>query len=310
MNKSLNRFSKHRQFAGRQHGNAGLVIVVLLLGMLLGALLGAVGAGLLGGLAFRGGAPDERIHDVFSLQTDVQRLLAYGQQAPDGNAEAVDEFTFLHSSIASRISTLRSGGLSGTRKALSVEGENALSQVERSWGRVESDARGMLELLPQTLAAQESLADFYAQIPMLQARTDALIQSILESRADPRQIYLLSRQMLLVERISRSMSELTRGGLSGITAADRLLRDSMVLGRVFEAFRDGNADLNVPALTDAGQREQLLEILEIQGELHQHVERQQAASYDHSQVNEMRLALPLSIQPLLDDLAALRNALL
>jgi twitching motility protein PilJ len=64
-------------------------------------------------------------------------------------------------------------------------------------------------------------------------------------------LYILMRQHLLLERILRSARAVLQAGVEGVTAQDRLHRDTAVYVRTLDALIDGNADLGVQALADA-----------------------------------------------------------
>ncbi len=109
----------------------------------------------------------------------------------------------------------------------------------------------------QVCFTEAAVAPLVAQMPVLALTTEQLIRHAIDGGAAPKDVYLLSRQMMLSERIHRRLVEPT-------TDCERALgsvqRDYAILARVYTAYDAGDAELGVAKLTADPARAALGEV--------------------------------------------------
>jgi hypothetical protein len=97
----------------------------------------------------------------------------------------------------------------------------------------------------------------------LAMRSDALVHVQLAKDGAPREIYLLTRQVALIERIQRrSLARMPFASLCQVSL-DGLMRDFEVVKTVSNAFVKGNQALEVKAITTAEAQPYLKEIVRL-----------------------------------------------
>lgn len=90
----------------------------------------------------------------------------------------------------------------------------------------------------------------------LSARAEELVRLGISEGVSSQSVYLLTRQMMLVERIHRLLVDRDHCG----SQADSLERDVAIVKRVFVAFTDGDAELQVEAMKSEQSQALLAEI--------------------------------------------------
>jgi len=98
------------------------------------------------------------------------------------------------------------------------------------------------------------------QIPTLLALSDEVVASMAQQGAKPDQVYIATRQLMLMQRISSNVSRVLDGGEGAVTAADRFGRDAALFGRVIQDMLRGNSRLRISKITAPGARAKLLEV--------------------------------------------------
>lgn len=98
---------------------------------------------------------------------------------------------------------------------------------------------------------------------MLSASAEELTRLAISEHVPSEQVYVLGRQMVLIERLHRRLLE-----RSDCASGDEALeRDFSIMKRVFAAFADGDADLRVEPLKAEAAQALLDEIERKTGEL-------------------------------------------
>ncbi len=98
------------------------------------------------------------------------------------------------------------------------------------------------------------------QIPTLLALSDEVVASMVQQGAKPDQIYIATRQLMLMQRISSNVSRVLDGGEGAVTAADRFGRDAALFGRVVQDMLNGNPRMRIDKITAVDARAKLEEV--------------------------------------------------
>ncbi len=101
------------------------------------------------------------------------------------------------------------------------------------------------------------------QIPTLLALTDEVVTALAEQNAPADQIYIATRQLMLIQRIASNVAKVLEGGEAAVTAADRFGRDAALYGRVLDGMLRGSRTLRINRVTEPGARAKLKEVLEL-----------------------------------------------
>jgi twitching motility protein PilJ len=127
-------------------------------------------------------------------------------------------------------------------------------RVERIAGQIDAwvqDCVRIADLREVVLLGHEVRASLEASMPQQMVLLEEVARRMRKQGASADRLYILMRQHVLLERILRSARAVLQAGVEGVTAQDRLHRDTAVYVRTLDALIDGNADLGVQALADA-----------------------------------------------------------
>ena len=98
------------------------------------------------------------------------------------------------------------------------------------------------------------------QIPTMLALSDEVVASMAQQGAKADQVYIATRQLMLMQRISSNVSRVLDGGDGAVTAADRFGRDAALFGRVVEDMLHGNSRMRIKKITAVDTRAKLEEV--------------------------------------------------
>ncbi|MEM1410914.1 MAG: methyl-accepting chemotaxis protein [Pseudomonadota bacterium] len=193
-------------------------------------------------------AADERIwlRLASDVQVNSQRLSKSAVEAALGNLGAFNQLEATHRGVNAAMSGLRSGDPSGGLPPAPAEVAAQMSAVNATWSAMSMNAQTIISSEALVNELSESGATFLASINNLQATTNRVLTSLVESGAPNQQVFAAGRMMTLSERMHRGVQEiLSNGGTGGETA--QALRDYAQQFESWEAaLRSGNASMGLP----------------------------------------------------------------
>lgn len=195
------------------------------------------------------------------LQADALGLAIAAGDAARGNLDGIDELKSLREQIAARIARLAEGDAALAIPAPGDSQKAALEGVTREWDGLKGDLQRIVSVQDALLDAVDSAQELAAGAALLQARLDELARQRAEAGSPAAEQYSLMRGVLASERMQRSTGIILSGGAAGVSAADRLARDALLLERTVDALRDGDAALGVQRLGGGPERSALDEVL-------------------------------------------------
>lgn len=145
--------------------------------------------------------------------------------------------------------------------------EAELDKLQKIWGAYRSDIDAILERQEVVTSLRDHIQNINEQIPNLLALSDEVVTTMTEKSAEPYQVYIASRQLMLSQRIANNVTRMLEGGEGAVTAADRFGRDAALFGRVVEGMLRGNRNLRIQALRDPESRAKLEEVSSLFNEL-------------------------------------------
>lgn len=110
-------------------------------------------------------------------------------------------------------------------------------------------------------------------IPELVSVSEQVATDMVAAGADAQQTYMVTRQLLLAQRLASSVNDILAGGSGAATAADRLGRDVTEFGRVLRGLASGDAALGVQAVTALSTAARVSELQRIFADIEREVAR-------------------------------------
>lgn len=234
------------------------------------------------------------------IQVRAQQLAKAAGEAAIGNFESFDELGETRQIIDRSINQLRHGN-PGTQLPPSPDKVNTpLNNLESIWARVDENAGTMLERSGLVIELSESAQAFSGNIPTLQARSDNVVRSMIETGAPSVQVYVASRQLALADRMLRRVRTILDGGEGAIRAADQFSTDASLFNRVLEGLMNGDEELGLRAVRNSSVLDALVDVVPVFEEINRDVETILTASTELFEVREASDTIILSTEELTD----------
>jgi twitching motility protein PilJ len=148
-----------------------------------------------------------------------------------------------------------------------------LASVESLWREFGKNAGTVLQAEGTIRMLSEFVAAINDTMPNLLALSDEVVSIMIESGASSSAVYVASRQLMLVPRISVNANKVLQGGPGAAAAAERFGRDAALFGRVLDAMIKGNRKMNISRVRDPDARDKLNEVNESFSTVHELVGR-------------------------------------
>jgi len=149
----------------------------------------------------------------------------------------------------------------------------SLSEVTSLWNEFGVNADTILQAEGTIRMLSEFVGAVNETMPTLLAVSDEVVSIMIESGANASQVYVASRQLMLIPRISVNANKVLQGGQGAASAADRFGRDAALFGRVLNAMIKGNRKMNIRRVRDPDARDKLSEVNELFETVHDLVGR-------------------------------------
>jgi twitching motility protein PilJ len=218
----------------------------------------------------KNGEDREAIALTTQVQVLSQQTAKYALEASDGNRDSFRELSATRNTIDSAVQRLVAGddktGMPAYAQQAGGTGR-AIAALANAWHQLDADIGKILSNKELVLASGERADLFGKQMPLLNARTDEVLNIVQQKNASVEQTFTLARWMLMSDRMIRRVQEILQGGDAAQSAADGLSRDAQLYGSVLKGLVEGNPDGGVRAISDANAHKILLEMQTSWGDL-------------------------------------------
>ena len=207
------------------------------------------------------------------LRVLSQSIVKDAVEASSANVEAFKRLKQVRNMFEQNLNLLRDGnpetGLPPSPEAVKVE----LDAVSTLWGEFGSAGDTILQAEGTIRMLSEFVGAVNETMPTLLAVSDEVVSIMIESGANASQVYVASRQLMLIPRISVNANKVLQGGQGAASAADRFGRDAALFERVLDAMIKGNSKMNINRVRDPDARDKLAEVAELFETVHDLVGR-------------------------------------
>ncbi|MFU8832091.1 MAG: hypothetical protein ACNA7J_08040, partial [Wenzhouxiangella sp.] len=208
-------------------------------------------------------SPDAMAHLVLiaDVQVGAIRLARAAGESTTGNFNAFGEIQDQRDRINRAMSLLHAGDPSTGLAPLPASMHLWLDNVEHIWHRIDESAQELLALDEPVLHLAEQIGEYSALVPWLQAAIDGVLRELIASGATIHEVYMVSRQLVLADRMLRRAGQIMSGGVGTTVAADALSRDSAIFRRVLEGLVSGDEQLQMTAIDNEDALSELQEVI-------------------------------------------------
>lgn len=178
------------------------------------------------------------------IQVLSQQVAKFSSEAVTGGFEAFGELRATRDRIDRQLRDLQQGnvdGLPGYRDHPQVGPQ--LARLAATWEPISRNVEEILAGEDVVLELSEAAARFSAAPGRLQASMDEVIGHMLDGGAFRSDVQVATRQIVLAERMLRSVTQILQGGSGAVSAADRFSRDAAVFEQTLQGLREGGGNL-------------------------------------------------------------------
>ncbi len=202
-----------------------------------------------------------------------QSIVKDAVEASSANVEAFKQLKLSRNLFEQNLNHLRDGN---PETGLPPSPDNVTEQldaVSKLWNEFGTNADTILQAEGTIRMLSEFVGAVNETMPTLLAVSDEVVSIMIESGANASQVYVASRQLMLIPRISVNANKVLQGGQGAASAADRFGRDAALFGRVLDAMIKGNKKMNIQRVRDPDARDKLAEVAELFETVHDLVGR-------------------------------------
>lgn len=188
-----------------------------------------------------------------------QRLLAlqiseYALEAASGKAGSYQLMDKYKKRFEEIMGVFENGNANTGLPPVSSAMQNELAQLKSSWKNLQTPVETIKAGEASILSVGEWVKVIREFIPQLHDLSDQVVRLMLKSGADPRQIYIASRQLMLSQRIENNVTKVLAGGKEAASATEQFGSDAELFGRVLEGMLNGDEKLKITPVKDEAER--------------------------------------------------------
>jgi len=202
-----------------------------------------------------------------------QSIVKDAVEASSANVEAFKELKQIRNMFEENLNYLRDGNPEVNLPPSPASVSPELEAVGTLWAEFGTNADTILQAEGTIRMLSEFVGAVNETMPTLLAVSDEVVSIMIESGANASQVYVASRQLMLIPRISVNANKVLQGGQGAASAADRFGRDAALFGRVLDAMIKGNKKMNIRRVRDPDARDKLAEVAELFETVHDLVGR-------------------------------------
>ncbi|OZB37004.1 MAG: hypothetical protein B7X44_03515 [Halothiobacillus sp. 15-55-196] len=192
------------------------------------------------------------------LERSSQEMTIETLRAVRGNKASFDTVLTLRAQFISDLNALSGKDPKRPYAGVPNERKAELAKVQKIWDEYNLALAKVLEGQKAILGVGDLASQINQLLPDLLSSSDEVVQALIAAQASPQVVYLATRQLMLVERIGLTMSEITSGGQNAANASDRFGRDVALFGGVLNGFLNGNR--MAPQINDPAARAKLRDV--------------------------------------------------
>jgi twitching motility protein PilJ len=121
------------------------------------------------------------------------------------------------------------------------------------------------------LSIREFVDVINEQTPQLQQVSEAIVNDLVRAKADPQQVFIATRQLMLAQRLRDNVSRVLDGGTQTAAAIDQFSQDAGRFGRVLNGMLTGDPSLGITRIEDTNTEVKLAQAAKIFRSINDHV---------------------------------------
>ena len=217
------------------------------------------------------GYVEQYLARVSEQQVLSQKVAKYALEASAGDQASFERLRTARDRFIVLLDELKAGapdaGLPASPEAMQEE----LRQTENRWLALRAYVDEILGNQSAILSIREFVQVINAAIPQLQQASEDVVRILVRSQAEPQQIYVASRQLMLAQRLGDNVSRVLDGGARTAAAIDQFSQDADQFGRVLTGMLTGDNELSIARISNAEAETKLAEAARLFRSINDHV---------------------------------------
>ncbi len=197
---------------------------------------------------------------IAEQQVLAQRVAKYALSSARGEMESFTTLKQTRDRFETIMWELKNGAKSVDLPAAPSEVMPKVRDLENQWLGLRQNIDEILKAQENIIAIGEFSAVISEFVPQMQELLTELSEVLINSRASSRQIFTVSEQSMLIQRINSNVNQVLEGGQKTAAAIDQFSRDADLFGRVLEGLMNGDSDLGIEMLNDKIARQRLQDV--------------------------------------------------
>jgi twitching motility protein PilJ len=209
---------------------------------------------------------------VAESQVLAQRMAKFALSAARGEIQSYTPLQLSRDRFESILWELKNGSRGQGLPGAPEEVSKPLRDLENSWLEFR-------QYLDEVLGAKEpilAIGDFTGVIsefiPQLQELSEELVEILVNSGADRKQIYIATEQEMLLQRINSNINLVLVGGQDTAASIEQFRRDANRFGLVLDGLLQGSSELGLSKITDRVAVQRLGDISTLFGAVNDNVQ--------------------------------------
>ena len=217
------------------------------------------------------GYVEQYLARVSEQQVLSQKVAKYALEASAGDQASFERLRTARDRFIVLLDELKAGapdaGLPASPEAMQEE----LRQTENRWLALRAYVDEILGNQSAILSIREFVQVINAAIPQLQQASEDVVRILVRSQAEPQQVYVASRQLMLAQRLGDNVSRVLDGGARTAAAIDQFSQDADQFGRVLTGMLTGDNELSIARISNAEAETKLAEAARLFRSINDHV---------------------------------------
>ncbi|MCP5429208.1 MAG: type IV pili methyl-accepting chemotaxis transducer N-terminal domain-containing protein [Chromatiaceae bacterium] len=217
------------------------------------------------------GYVEQYLARVSEQQVLSQKVAKYALEASAGDQASFERLRVARDRFIVLLDELKTGapdvGLPASPEAM----HEALRETENRWLALRAYVDEILGNQSAILSVREFVQVINAAIPQLQQASEDIVRILVRNQAEPQQVYVASRQLMLAQRLGDNVSRVLDGGARTAAAIDQFSQDADRFGRVLTGMLTGDNELSIARISNPDAETKLAEAAQLFRSINDHV---------------------------------------
>lgn len=188
------------------------------------------------------------------MQVLGQKIAKFALASSRGDEDAFDRLRVNSDRFATLQDEVRSGAPSVGLPPAPAALADTVDATERAWRGLRTPAESILQNQANIVAVRELVDVIGATVPSLQRASEEVVQAMIAAGAEPQQVFIATRQLMLAQRLRDNVARVLDGGSRTTEVIDSFTADAALLGHVIDGMLRGDSRRGIERVADSDAR--------------------------------------------------------